>query len=174
MLITFSYSLLLRMHLMYKITRYNSTEGIHVYVGYPVNYRNSPFRWWWTLAGSGMFVFCCMNQGTVTNRLCPETVNDFHHCLQPSDGLLFLFGGWRLALSTCWDPSLQIMCLHGLYINRYDTKSNTCTYMYASILHTVYTSYMYRPLTWPFQGGALQRIHRNITKLLNQCTYIKY
>ena len=104
-----------------------------------------------------MFVSCCMKQSTVTNRLGPETVNDFHFCLQPGDGQLFLFGGWLLALSTCWDPALRNTCLHELYINRYDTKSNTCTYMYASILHTVYTSYTFRPLTWPSSGRCITR-----------------
>jgi len=104
-----------------------------------------------------MFVFCCMNQRTVTNRLSPATVNDFHQCLQPRDGQLLLFGGWWLALSTCWDPSLRITCLHELYINRHDTKFNTRTYMYASILHTVYTSYMFRPLTWPSSGRYITK-----------------
>jgi hypothetical protein len=80
-----------------------------------------------------------------------------YRCLQPRDGQLFLFSGWWLALSTCWDPSLRIMCLHELYINRYDTKSNTCMYMHASILHTVYTSHMFRPLTWPSSGRCITK-----------------
>jgi hypothetical protein len=52
-------------------------------------------RWGWNVR------FLLHETETVTNCLGPENINDFHRCLQPRDGQLFLFGGWWLALSTC-------------------------------------------------------------------------
>ena len=75
MLITFSCSLLLRLHLMYKITRYNSTKWIHVYVGYPVNYRNC------------LFLLIYFQQNTTLHSLFLENRSTcFGWYLHPSSG----------------------------------------------------------------------------------------
>jgi hypothetical protein len=131
-----------------------------------------------------MFIFCCMNQRTATNRLGPETVNDSHRCLQPRDRQLFLFGGWWLALSTCWDPSLR-SCAYTNYtlIDMIPNPTQARTCMKAYLLHTVYTSYMFRPLTWPSSGRCITKdtskyykvfepMHRYKTLKLHDLEYI--
>jgi hypothetical protein len=59
---------------------------------------------------------------------------------------------------------------------RYDIKIDKCTLVYGSLLYTLYTSYMFRPLMWPSSGRCItkDRYIEILQKFGDRSTDIKY
>lgn len=172
MLITFSCSLLLRLQLMYKIRRYNGNKRI---TRLHRNCGNCPFRWsWWTFDDSGMLIFFCMKQMTLTNCLGPETIIDFHCCLQSKRRTNVLI---RRMVVSAFDVLGRFTSDHMPSRNYKGTdvipkRTNACTCIavhYTQCIPSTCFGHSHGHLQW----GVLLRRYRNITKILNQFTDIK-